>query len=355
MNETSGDYERFRALEETQRATFNILEDFNEEKVKLGSLQHATMNLLDDVEEERQKYRDIQSATANVLEDFDEERGKFREVQIATLNLLEDVNVERDKFAETQRALMNMLDDIEVERTKVDQAKTLLESANKELEAFSYSVSHDLQAPLRAISGFAQAVGEDNATQLDSEGHRYLKLVQENAHKMGQLIQDLLSFSRLGRQAIGLVEISMEKLAKEVFEELRSEMPDRTVEFKVGSLPTAMGDPAMIRQVFVNLLANALKFTRLCEKAVIEVGYRQEGAGGVYHVRDNGAGFDVQFVGKLFGVFQRLHTVGEFEGTGVGLALVKRIVTRHGGRVWAEGKVNQGATFYFTLERGVNK
>lgn len=312
------------------KATLNLLEDFSEEKAKLGFLQKATMNLLDD---------------------FEGERVKFRQVQLATLNLLEDMNTERNRFADIQRALMNMLDDIEIERAKVAQARLNLESANKELEAFSYSVSHDLQAPLRAIGGFSQALVEDCAPQLNDEGRRYLKLIQDNAHNMGRLIRDLLAFARLNLQTLDQEEITMAELAQDVFAELQIE--GRKVQFRVGSLPPARGDRAMLRQVFVNLLSNALKFTRDRDPAVIEVGYRQEpGEDPCYYVRDNGAGFDMQFTSKLFGVFQRLHSVEEFEGTGVGLALVRRIVTRHGGRVWAEGSVNQGACFYFTLSEG---
>lgn len=320
--------ERLEVLEDTQRATLNILEDFEAEKEKLQMLQRATMN---------------------VLEDFDEERRKYQLIQKATLNLLEDMDAERSRLGETQRALMNMLEDIESERFKVEQAKALLESVNKELEAFSYSVSHDLRAPLRAISGFSQAVIEDCAPRLDDEGRRYLGLIQENAHRMGRLIDDLLTFSRLGRQQMTTSKIDMETLAKSVFEELVAQVPGRKIKFTVQSVPSAYGDNSMIRQVLVNLLSNAIKFTRTREEAFIELGYLPELSNGTYYVKDNGVGFDMQYVNKLFGVFQRLHSVTEFEGTGVGLALVHRIITRHGGRVWAEGMVDQGAAIYFIL------
>ncbi len=323
--------ERLATLEETQRATLNILEDFDEEKAKLHRLQQATMNL---------------------LEDFDEERQNFQRVQKATLNLLEDMNEERAKLNETQRALMNILEDVEVERVKAEQARALLEAVNRELEAFSYSVSHDLRAPLRAISGFAQAVVEDYTPRLDDEGKRFLGLIQDNAHRMGQLIDDLLTFSRLGRQQLMETLIDLEVLARAIFEELAAQTPERKIQFVVHSVPPALGDKAMLRQVLVNLLSNAIKFTRPRAEAVIEFGYAQEHGQGAYYVRDNGVGFDMQYVGKLFGVFQRLHAVAEFEGTGVGLAIVFRIVTRHGGRVWAQGQVDRGATFYFTLPEG---
>lgn len=320
--------ERLKALEEAQRETLNIREDFDAEKEKLQMLQQATMN---------------------ILEDFDEDRRNSRLIQTATLNLMEDMNEERNKLGDTQRALLNMLEDIEVERIKVEGAKALLESANKELEAFSYSVSHDLRAPLRAISGFSQAVMEDYAPQLDDEGKRYLGLIQENAHRMGRLIDDLLTFSRLGRQQMTESKIDMESLAKSVFDELSAQEPDRKIKFTVHSTPQVYGDASMVRQVLANLLSNAIKFTRTREGASIEFGYLPELGEGAYYVKDNGVGFDMQYVGKLFGVFQRLHSMSEFEGTGVGLALVNRIIARHGGRAWAEGKVNQGATLYFTL------
>ncbi len=227
-----------------------------------------------------------------------------------------------------------------------------LESANKELEAFSYSVSHDLRAPLRAIDGFSRIILEDYLDKLDDEGKRVLSVIRNNTQKMGQLIDDLLLFSRLGRQELRASGIDMGKLARAVSEELKLAVPERKLKFNINTLIPAQGDQAMIRQVFVNLLSNAVKFTRPKERAVIEVDGRSEGNENVYTVKDNGVGFDMQYVDKLFGVFQRLHSSEEFEGTGVGLAIVQRIIHRHGGRVWAEGKVGEGATFYFTLPRG---
>jgi len=331
ITESTNLRERLATLEETQRATLNILEDFDEEKAKLQRLQQATMNL---------------------LEDFDEERRNFQRVQKATLNLLEDMNEERTKLGETQHALMNILEDVEVEHVKGEQARALLEAVNRELEAFSYSVSHDLRAPLRAISGFAQAVVEDYAPRLDDEGQRFLGLIQNNAHRMGQLIDDLLTFSRLGRQQLMETQVDLETLAKAVFEELVTQAPGRNIQLVVQAAPPAVGDKAMLRQVLVNLMSNAIKFTRSQPEAIIEFGHDAAADGGAYYLKDNGVGFDMQYVGKLFGVFQRLHSTAEFEGTGVGLAIVYRIITRHRGRVWAEGRIDQGATFYFTLPEG---
>ena len=224
-----------------------------------------------------------------------------------------------------------------------------LEAANKELEAFSYSVSHDLRAPLRAIDGFSRVLLEDYIDKLDDEGKRYLNIIGSNTKKMGQLIDDLLVFSHLGRQEIRTSGIDMGKLAKAVSEELKLAVPERKLKFTINTLIPAQGDQAMIRQVFTNLLSNAVKFTRPKDTATIEVGGSEEKIENLYYVKDNGVGFDMQYVNKLFGVFQRLHSTTEFEGTGVGLAIVQRIIHRHGGRVWAEGKVGEGATFYFSL------
>lgn len=311
--------------------------------------QGITLAESNNLRERLKLLEETQRAMMNILEDFDEERRIFQLIQKATLNLLEDLDDERKNSNEAQRALMNMLEDIESERAKAEQANALLESANKELEAFSYSVSHDLRAPLRAISGFSQAVIEDYASQLDDEGKRYLRLIQENAHKMGRLIDDLLTFSRLGRQQMMKTKIDMGALAGSVFEELIGQETKRKIKFTILPTPPVYGDNSMIRQVFVNLLSNAIKFTRTREETLIEFGYLPELGDGTYYISDNGVGFNMQYAGKLFGVFQRLHSAREFEGTGVGLALVYRIIARHGGRIWAESTLNQGATFYFSL------
>jgi PAS domain S-box-containing protein len=232
---------------------------------------------------------------------------------------------------------------------RVQQRTAQLEAANKELEAFSYSVSHDLRAPLRAIAGFSQVLEEENAGQLDNEGRRLLQVIVDNTRKMGQLIDDLLAFAQLSRQQMALVDVDLAALANAVFNELQDQEKDRMLEFKIGKLPPARGDRSLLRQMLFNLLANAVKFTRPRAKARIELDSRVEKDENIYYVRDNGIGFDMNYVHKLFGVFQRLHSSAEFEGTGVGLAIVQRIVLRHGGRVWAESGPKGGATFFFSL------
>jgi len=251
--------------------------------------------------------------------------------------------IERKRVEEEIRKLNEEFEHRVIERT------AQLEAANKELEAFSYSVSHDLRAPIRAIDGFSRMLFEDYSDKLEEDGKCKLNVILSNTRNMGQLIDDLLSFSRLGRQDIKLSHIDIAGLVKAVFEELKTNTLKRTLQLNINTLPPTNGDRAMIHQIFVNLLSNAIKFTSIRENPVIEVGSRVEGEENIYYVRDNGVGFDMQYVNKLFGVFQRLHRQDEFEGTGVGLALVQRIIQRHGGRVWAEGKVNEGATFYFTL------
>lgn len=234
---------------------------------------------------------------------------------------------------------------------RVQQRTKELEAANREIEGFSYSVSHDLRAPLRAIGGFARMLEEDCGTQVDEHGKRYIAVIQENTAKMGQLIDDLLAFSGLSRKSVEPALIDMEGMAKSVLEEQTAANPGRTFQVRVGALPSVRGDRAMMKQVFVNLLSNAVKYSRGRDPAVIEVDAADEGAELRYWVKDNGVGFSMEYVKKLFGVFQRLHTPKQFEGTGVGLALVQRIIHRHGGRVWAEAAPEQGATFTFVLPK----
>jgi signal transduction histidine kinase len=234
---------------------------------------------------------------------------------------------------------------------RVRERTVELESANNELEAFGSSAAHDLRTPLRAITGFADVLLDPRATIPAEQAQRYIRLIRDGSAQMSELINALLAFSRLGRQALARQTVDLTQLCRDVYQELESERDDRRVELRLQTLPTADGDPALLRVVFVNLLSNALKYTRSRDPAEIEIGtISGEGESSpIFFIRDNGVGFDMGDAGKLFGVFQRLHHAHEFEGTGVGLATVRRIVDRHGGRIWAEAKSGAGATFFLTL------
>jgi light-regulated signal transduction histidine kinase (bacteriophytochrome) len=234
---------------------------------------------------------------------------------------------------------------------EMESQASALKASNQELEAFSYSVAHDLKTPLRAIEGFSRMLMGEYATQLDVEALRLLQVICDNTRIMSQLIKDLLGLSRLTRQPLRKTDINLGDMARKVFESMKAETPERNLQLTVHDLPTAYGDHSLLYQVMMNILGNAIKYTRDRENALIEVGGRIEGNEKIYYVKDNGIGFDERYADKLFDPFQRMHGLGEYEGTGIGLAIVHRIIQKHGGRVWAEGKVNEGATFYFALPK----
>lgn len=273
-----------------------------------------------------------------VIEPVADPDGEYRKVALFSRDI-----TEQRKAEQLVQALNQTLEQRVNERTRQ------LEASNKELEAFSYSVSHDLRAPLRAIDGFSRIVQEDYGPLLDEEGRRLLGVIRTNSQRMGQLIDDLLSFSRVGRHELALLEVDMAGLARAVYFELTGEDERVSVDFRVGDLPSAWGDPALLRQVWHNLIGNAIKFTARAGVRRISVEAGVEGGMNVYRVSDTGVGFDMTYVDKLFGVFQRLHRQEDFPGTGVGLAIVQRIVARHGGRIWAEGTIGEGACFSFAL------
>lgn len=237
---------------------------------------------------------------------------------------------------------------------RLERRTAELSEANTELESFAYSVAHDLRAPLRHIAGYSSVLAQDYGPRLDAEGLRYLGKIGDGAKKMGRLVDELLNLSKVGRQELSIRDTPLESPLSEAVEELAPECSGREVEWRIGDLFSAECDPALMKQVFVNLLSNALKYTRKREHAVIQVGQTMQNDERVIFIRDNGVGFDMQFVGKLFGVFQRLHNARDFEGTGVGLAIVQRIIRKHGGRIWAEAELDQGATFFFTLGSSEN-
>jgi PAS domain S-box-containing protein len=285
------------------------------------------------------------------------ETARHRYVVLRAVPLVEADGTSREWIGAIQdiddrRALEQNLRTLNAElEQRVADRTSRLEEANKELESFSYSVSHDLRAPIRAIGGFCTLLGRDHGPALNAEAQRKVGIIKGEAERMGALIDDLLAFSRLGRKGMQPADLDMAALATTVYSRLSRELNGRTVEFHVGKLPHAWGDRSLFEQVWVNLLSNALKFSSKKSSPMIEVGAISAETEHVYFVRDNGAGFDAKHQANLFGVFQRLHHSDEFPGTGVGLALVHRIVTRHGGRIWADAKVGEGATFHFTVPK----
>jgi PAS domain S-box-containing protein len=486
-------------LQQVQTAALNLLEDFGDEKKRLEQVQTATLNILDDFDTEKKRLKDVQRASLNVLDDFATERNRLQDVQRASLNILDDFDTEKVLLRQSQRALLNILDDIGEEKAKVAKAESALrkqtsilqsilnsmgegvivaednghfllfnsaakeilgigpldttplewterynlfmpdqstpypadqfplaramrgetirdvevfvrhptagnitisatgtplkdeervqrggvavfrditqrkraeteiqqlnedlelrveqrtaalEASNKELEAFTYSVAHDLRAPLRQIDGFSKILLEDLSGKLDPEAQRYLGLVREGAGKMDRLVNDLLGLAQVGRRELRRQPTGLNTLVQQVVADMSPDIAERQIEWRIASLPVVECDPGLMKQVLVNLLSNAVKFTRTRAQAVIEVGVRTENGERVIFVRDNGVGFDMKYAGKLFGVFQRLHRPQDFEGTGVGLATVQRIIQKHGGRIWAEAEQDKGAVFYFTL------
>src|SRR6266704_3431414 len=270
-------------------------------------------------------------------------------VQERTAELADALEAQRQAEQEIKK-LNEELEKRVVERT------AQLENANKELEAFSYSVSHDLRAPLRHIDGFAEMLRDDASAVLGERSRRYLETISNSAKRMGALIDDLLVFSRMGRAEMRQSRFAMDRLVKEVLKEMKTEFQRRQIDWEIDPLPEVWGDRAMLKQVWVNLLSNAVKYTRPREHAKIQIRCARTSERELqFCVRDNGVGFDMQYSNRLFGVFQRLHPAEEFDGTGIGLANVRRIVHRHGGRRWAEAKVDQGATFHFTLPDGTKE
>jgi len=237
-----------------------------------------------------------------------------------------------------------------VRQLNMDLQKNIiqLEAANSELESFSYSVSHDLRAPLRAVSGYTKILEETYIKPSDDEAKVVFSTIQRNVKKMSQLIDDLLDFARLGRRPVPKNEINMEHLVRKTIKDLTHNVQS-TAYFEINPLHTAYGDYSLLTQVWINLISNALKYSRKVSEPRVEIGSIQNNDETVFFVKDNGVGFEIKYVDKLFGVFQRLHSDREFEGTGIGLAIIKRIISKHGGKVWAEGKINKGATFYFSL------
>ena len=275
--------------------------------------------------------------------------------RVATISVLSDLNATTKRLQSEIAERIKTEEELKIYRDHLEELvkkRTIsLEEANRELEAFAYSVSHDLRAPLRAIDGFTRILIEDYASKLDKEGKRVGSVIQYNAKKMGKLIDDLLTFSRLGRASMSYSKIDMKNMVNAIYHEVTNAKERKRIKFTIGDLPSINGDTNMMRQVWMNLISNAVKFSSKRKQAIIDISSKEVQKKITYSVTDNGAGFDMKYVDKLFGVFNRLHSEKDFEGTGVGLALARRIIIRHGGNIWADSKLDNGAKFYFTLAK----
>ncbi len=329
-----------------------------EKENRAAELIIANKELIFQNEEKERRAAELVIANKELAFQNTEKENRAAELIIANKELAFQ-NEEKEKRAQelivANRELKNAEDDIrklneELEQKVIDRTAEL-EAVNKELGSFSYSVSHDLRAPIRAINGYTRIIVEDYAHKLDAEGHKILSAIIKNSKKMGELIDDLLAFSKLGRKQVTVSDISMVELVQSVKDELMFEEGENIPEFDIQSLPPAKGDKSLIRQVWINLISNAIKYSRYKLTTTIEIGAFEKDKLMVYYVKDHGAGFDMQYYDKLFGVFQRLHSQDEFEGTGIGLAIVQKIVDRHKGTVWAESLLDEGSSFYFSLPK----
>lgn len=319
------DATRSPTLDENQLALMNILEDVSADKALMEQMQKAMLNILEDSTAEKSLLEDMQKALVNILDDYAEEIARIERMNRELAEARD--NLEQRVLARTRE----------------------LKQSNEELESFSYSVSHDLRAPLRAITGFSGLLMEEYRDTLGEDGCDLLDKVVRNAKKMSELIDDILAFSRLGRQELKRRPLRMTDLFQTAFEELQAGQSESPVTFDLDPVDEAVADQTMVWQLLINLLSNALKYSAPKDSPHVAVSGFNSDEGYVYVVRDNGVGFDEAYAHKLFGVFERLHSAHEFDGTGVGLAIADRIAKAHGGRIWAESTLGEGSTFYFTL------
>lgn len=351
-------------------ALLNLLADAQEERSRLTQTQHAMVNILHDAHEASARSLSGQRAMANLLADGATERDRLTDTQRAVTNLLADAHAQQGQLSAMQSALLNILGDTEAERaareraqaevqvlnreleSRVAQRTADLSSANRDLEQFSYNVSHNLRSPARAIQGFATLLLSEHKAELTPEGRHFAEQIVEGGREMGVLIDGLINLAHVAQEPLRREAVDMERLAEAAWQNLRPAATGRDIAFHLGTLPPSAGDARLLGQVWAALLENAVKFTSSHATGRIEVGALREADGGVtYFVRDDGVGFDPKHAGKLFQPFERLHSHAEFPGVGVGLALVARIVERHGGSVRAEGAPGEGATFSFTIPK----
>jgi signal transduction histidine kinase len=360
------------SLPDTNRAILNTLEDFSAERLRQRDTQNAILNILDDFGDEKDRLEATQRAVLNILDDANEERSRQGAMHRALLNILEDFGGEKERLEATQRAILNILDDFEDEKRKVEQVNAelrrevaeraaaegalrektdALARSNAELEQFAYVASHDLQEPLRMVSSYVQLFEKRYAGQVDAQAKKYIDYAVEGAKRMQALIGGLLEFSRVGRVDEPLGPVDTGAALDQALLNLRAAIEETRAVVTRGPLPTLTGNPGRLAQVFQNLIGNALKFRRSDEAPVVHVSAVPQRREWAFAVSDNGIGIDAQYLERIFVIFQRLHTRAEYPGTGIGLSICKKVIERHGGRIWVESRLGAGATFHFTIPR----
>jgi light-regulated signal transduction histidine kinase (bacteriophytochrome) len=330
--------ERIESFRETQMATLNILEDFNTEKLRLEDTQRAVLNILEDFESEKSNLERMQTATFNILEDFDADRLRLEDTQRAVLNILDDLNQSNEELKKAHDVL----------EIRVKDRTSELARSNAELEQFAYIASHDLQEPLRMVSSYVQLLERRYKGKLDRDADEFIAFASEGAIRMQRLINDLLAFSRVGSRGKNFDTVNLEAVLDQALENLQLVIKEKKAVVTHDPLPMVFGDIGQLTQVFQNLIDNAMKF-RGEELPRVHLSARLDGSGCVCSVQDNGIGIAPEYMNRLFILFQRLHTRTEYPGTGLGLAICKRIVERHGGKIWVESRPGEGSTFYFRI------
>jgi light-regulated signal transduction histidine kinase (bacteriophytochrome) len=337
--------DRVETLQETQLAILNILEDFNAEKLRLEDTQRAVLNILEDSAIEKNQIERTQKATFNILEDFNAEKVRLEDTQRALLNILDDLN----QSSEDLRKAHDVLEVRVTERTaELRQRTEELARSNAELEQFAYVASHDLQEPLRMISSYVQLLGRRYKGKIDKDADEFIGFASEGASRMQRMINDLLAYSRIGTRGKNFEPVNLEEVLKRALENLQMAIKEKNAIITHDPLPMAFGDSGQMIQVFQNLIDNAIKFSGEKQPSV-HVSYKLEGNDCICSVQDNGIGIAPEYVNRLFLLFQRLHTRKEYPGTGLGLAICKRIIERHGGRIWVKSLPGEGSIFYFKI------
>jgi signal transduction histidine kinase len=339
-------------LENTQRAVINILSDYSVEKQNMENTQRSVLNILEDFSEEKSHLENTQSAVINILSDYSAEKVDMENTQHSVLNILEDFSEEKNHLENSQRALVNILDDYAGEKNKAEALNKDLTAANKELEQFAFIASHDLQEPLRTITSFVGVFEKKYAGKLDENAEQYLRFIVTATFKMRNLIEDLLGFSRIGRNIL-LEPVDFNDALRETLVVLYSSIKESHAKITSNTLPVLTANKTDIIRLFQNLISNAIKFRKKDVACEITITAEEEDSDYVFAVKDNGIGIEERFFKKLFVIFQRLHSVAEYPGTGIGLATCKKIVDLHGGKIWVTSKVNEGSTFFFTIAKNL--